>query len=236
MNNLENESTPEYTSDIIETSPNLEVSSPVEVDTALESDPVDETTPAISHLPKNLEQVLEKIEGQSAKIATEIRDIHKLYHGEFAGRLKKMQDELDAYHEIDKGRVYDSILLELANLYSNNENLPPKLENKQLKYMFLDLLQVLEGNGVGVQKSKPGDERHSKYCQIIEQVTTDDEGKHNTVISSENTGFYVENRPLVKERVRIYVYQKPTEEVAHQDVEPSNETAESETDTTTEEQ
>jgi len=153
-------------------------------------------------------QRLDGMESAGQKTAAEMRELHKLYHNEFAGRLKKMQDELDDYHEISKGRVYDGILAEIAKLYSDNEKLADTLESKQLKYMFMDLLQMLENNGVQVQKSKAGDKRNTKYSQIIEQVITDDPELHDTVAESLNTGFYVENRTLVKERVHVNVFKE----------------------------
>jgi len=154
-------------------------------------------------------QRLDGMESAAIKTAAEMRELHKLYHNEFAGRLKNMQDELDDYHEISKGRVFDGILAEIAKLYSDNEKLADTLENKQLKFMFMDLLQMLENNGVQVQKSEVGSKRNTKYSQIIEQVITDDPELHDTVAESLNTGFYVENRALVKERVHVNVFKEP---------------------------
>jgi len=149
---------------------------------------------------------LEAIEAATSKTAVEMRELHKLYHNEFSGRLKKMQGELDGYHEVEKGRVYDGILSELAMLYSDNECLVETLDNKQLKYMFMDLLQLMESNGVSVQKSKPDDKRNARHCQVIEQITTDNQEFHDTVEKSMNTGFYIENRTLVKERIHVRVF------------------------------
>ena len=153
-------------------------------------------------------QRLDSMESAAVKTANEMRELHKLYHNEFAGRLKNMQDELDDYHEINKGRVFDGILAEIAKLYSDNEKLADTLESKQLKFMFMDLLQMLENNGVQVQRSKVGEKRNTKYSQIIEQVVTDNPELHDTVSESLNTGFYVENRTLVKERVHVNVFKE----------------------------
>ena len=141
----------------------------------------------------------------NAALASQMRELHKLYHTEFAGRLKRMQEELDAYYEIDKGRVFDGILAELANIYSQNEGLADELGNKKLGYMFMDLLQIMENNGVRIQKSQHGERRNPKHCQIIDQIPTDNPNLHDTIAKSMNTGFYVENRNLVKERVCIYI-------------------------------
>ncbi len=56
-------------------------------------------------------------------MAADVREMHKLYHNEFAGRLKSMQDELECYHEIDRGRAFDDVLREVARIYCDNEAL-----------------------------------------------------------------------------------------------------------------
>lgn len=140
----------------------------------------------------------------TSKISKEIRELHKLYHNEFAGRLRNMQDELETYHDIDRGRVYDDILREVARIYCDNEELlgadaDEKLK-KRIKYLFMDIEQLLEANGVKIQRSSPGEKRNNKFCQIVERVETTDLKKHDTVVCSKRIGFYTEKRPLIKER------------------------------------
>ena len=69
----------------------------------------------------------------SKKTFTELRDIHKLYHNEFAGRLKSMQDELDTYHKADRGHAFDSILSAIARIYGNNETLVDEIDDPKTK-------------------------------------------------------------------------------------------------------
>ncbi len=79
---------------------------------------------------ESLAEIGDRLSGQQdsmAKMQTEIREMHRLYHNEFAGRLKTMQEELEEYHEIDRGRVFDDILREIARIYSDNEG-----RNKQI--------------------------------------------------------------------------------------------------------
>lgn len=143
------------------------------------------------------------------KTTEEIREIHKLYHNEFATRLKSMQDELDHYHEIDRGRVFDGILGEVAKLYSDYESVIEDIAEekvqKRIRYLFEDIEQILEAHGVVKQKSKTGEKRNTRYCQVIERIPTDTNELHDTVVQSRGTGFYIENRPLIKERVDIYL-------------------------------
>jgi molecular chaperone GrpE (heat shock protein) len=162
---------------------------------------------------ERLERELKAIAESSGKTAGEIREIHKLYHNEFASRLKSMQEELDRYHEMEKGRMFDGILAEIAKLYSGNESLIEEIADEKVKkrtrYMFMDILQILEANGVSKLKSKPGDKRNTRHCQVVERIPTDNLDLHDTVARSRSTGFYVENRTLVKEPVDIYLFTKP---------------------------
>lgn len=150
----------------------------------------------------------------SKKTFTELREIHKLYHNEFAGRLKSMQDELDAYHKADRGHAFDGILSAIARIYGNNETLvneiaDPKTQ-KHVKYMLLDILDLLEEYGVQRLKSNPGDKRNTRHCQVLERIPTDDPALHDTVVASHNSGFYMGNRTIVKEMVDIYLYERPS--------------------------
>jgi len=167
----------------------------------------------LREIKSNLDRLTDRvaqIEDSSARAAGEIREIHKLYHNEFANRLQSMQEDLERYREIEKGRIFDSILTELAKLYSDNASIPDEAADekikKRLRYMFLDMIQILENNGVMMQKSKPGDKRNAKYCQVVERIPTENPKLHDTVASSRNTGFYVENRPFIKEMVDVYLY------------------------------
>jgi len=156
---------------------------------------------------QHLEQELISIAESSSKTACEIRDMHKLYHNEFANRLKSMQDELERYREMDRGRAFDGILGEVAKLYTDNESVLDDIEDvkikKRIRYMFLDIVQILEANGVARQKSNPGDKRNTKHCQVVERVPTDNPELHDTIVRSRSTGFFIDNRPLIKELVDI---------------------------------
>jgi predicted house-cleaning noncanonical NTP pyrophosphatase (MazG superfamily) len=161
---------------------------------------------AIDHL----EQGVKSIAESSGKTVGEIREIHKLYHNEYANRLKSMQEELEQYHEMDRGRAFDGILGDIAKLYNTYESVLEDIEDvklkKRIRYMFLDIVQILETNGVSKQKSNPGDKRSTRYCQVVERVSTDNPELHDTIVQSRGTGFYIDNRPLIKELVDIYLF------------------------------
>ena len=162
---------------------------------------------------EKISRVIAESAEASKKTFTELRDIHKLYHNEFAGRLKSMQDELDTYHKADRGYVFDSILSAIARIYGNNETLVDEIDDpktkKHVKYMLLDILDLLEEYGVQRLKSNPGDKRNSRHCQVLERIPTDDPALHDTIVASHNSGFYMENRTIIKEMVDIYLYERP---------------------------
>jgi len=164
----------------------------------------------------HLEQNVTSIADSSAKMASEVREMHKLYHNEFANRLKSMQEELERYHEIDKGRLFDGILSEVSKLYSDNESVLDDITDANVKkrfyYMLMDIMQILETYGVIKQKSSPGEKRNTRYCQVVERVATNNLDLHDTVIQSHNAGFFIENRVLIKELVDIYRYSEKADE------------------------
>jgi hypothetical protein len=168
----------------------------------------------------NVEQNVRVLADSSVKITGEIREMHKLYHNEYASRLKSMQDELERYREIDKGRIFDGILGEVAKLYSDYESLVDDVAEEKLKkrirYMLDDIVQILQANGVLKQKSKPGDKRNTRHCLVIERIPTANQELHDTVSKSRGTGFYIENRSLIKEPVDIYLYSETAEDKSAQ--------------------
>jgi len=163
-----------------------------------------------------LSSTVHGIADSAAKITKEIYELHKLYHNEYAKRLTTMQEELEHYREIEKGRAFDGILTEIARLYSDNasavDNIVDEKIQKRFRYMFLDMLQVLENNGVFKQESKQGNKRNTRHCQVTERILTADLNLHDTVEKSLNVGFYIENRTLIKEMVRVFVYKNKNED------------------------
>ena len=135
-----------------------------------------------------------------------------------------MQDELDVYHKTDRGQAFDGILSAIARIYSNNETLVDEISDsktqKHVKYMLLDILDLLEEYGVQRLKSCPGDKRNARHCQVLERIPTDDPTLHDTVVVSHNSGFYMENRTIIKELVDIYLYERPAHAEAKEEAAP----------------
>ena len=174
-------------------------------------------------LVKALNGSLKTIAETEQQLFTEVREMHKLYHAEYVGRLRTMQNELDKYHEIERGRAFDELLSSVARIYSNNETLADEVQDpkvkKSIRYLLMDLEELLEDYGVEKIRSKPGDARNTRHCQILNRVITDDPEKNNKVARSYNSGFAIANRTIIKEMVDLYLYEEQETEEP-QKVEP----------------
>ena len=143
---------------------------------------------------------------------TELRELRKLYHNYYASVLTKREEELEHYHAIEKSTIHDDLLRELAAIYAGNLSLCDRVDDaqiaKQLRNMFSDLLQLMESFEAEQHLSQTGDPRSPRYCRIIHKVPTDDPELNDKVAKSLSPGFYIKNRPLIKEDIDVYVYRK----------------------------
>ncbi|SCW45739.1 Molecular chaperone GrpE (heat shock protein) [Ruminococcaceae bacterium YRB3002] len=161
---------------------------------------------------KRIDEHLDVISGTEQRLLSEIKEMHKLYHSEFAGRLQSMQEELEHYRSVEKGRIYDDILAAIAKIYGNNETLADEVEDpkakKNIRYLLLDLEELLSSYGMTKIRSNPGDKRNPRHCQILNRIPTEDADKHDTVVKSYNSGFYIGNRTVIKELVDVFVLER----------------------------
>lgn len=187
---------------------------PPEMDVTKEELPSRESELKIQESLDSLMQEQKAITTFAQKIADDVRGMHKLYHNEYVGRLRDMQDELDRYHEIEREKVFDDILKEIAQIYCNNETLltmsSDEKVSKSIRNFFNELAQMLDDHGVHLQKSSVGDKR-SRFCQVIDRIPTEDESLHDTIAVSRASGFANDKKAIIKEVVDIYVYKKPAE-------------------------
>ena len=145
------------------------------------------------------------------RIFSEVKEVHKLYHKEYAGRLSRMQKELDAYHEIDRGQHLNEVLLDVARVYCDNEQILDGINDvkikKQVGYIFDDIKQLLESYDVQIQRSHLGDKRNVKLCKIKRTIPTEDQELNDTVANSLKPGFYKGNHVMIKEDIEVFVYE-----------------------------
>lgn len=183
-----------------------------EAEEVSDADALHDSSGVNAELIDEMTRVSTAVSGALEGISSEIHELHRLYHNEFAGRLKSMQDELDRYHDADRGNAFDGILSAIARIYVNNESLIDEISDskirKNVKYMLLDLSDLLEEYGVLRLKSEIGDKRNVRHCQIVERISTDNPELHDTIAASRSTGFYKGNRTIIKELVDVYFFDK----------------------------
>ena len=166
------------------------------------------------------------------RLLSEVRELHKLYHNEFAGRLKSMQDELDYYRNVEKGRAFDDILKGIAGIYNSYETLPDEIEDlktkKGISYLLEDLKELVGQYGMTALRSDPNQtpkpKRDPRRCKVVKRQPTDNPDEHETISKSYNTGFQIGNRVVIEERVDIFVYEgKLPSEEANDNLDDKNE-------------
>ena len=113
-----------------------------------------------------------------------------------------MQKELDAYHEIDRGQHLNEVLLDVARVYCDNEQILDGINDvkikKQVGYIFDDIKQLLESYDVQIQRSHLGDKRSVKLCKIKKTIPTENQELNDTVANSLKPGFYKGNQVMIK--------------------------------------
>jgi molecular chaperone GrpE (heat shock protein) len=176
-----------------------------------------------------IEHINEQLEGvskESKQILSEIRELHKLYHNEYAGRLHSMQEKIDHYQQIENGRAFDGILSSIAQIYCNYENIADNIEDSKLKksvrYLLLDLCELLESYGILIIHSTVGEKRHPQHCKIQERIVTNDPSLHDTIAKTYGSGFYCGNRTVIPERIDVYYYEPEGEKDSVNDQETHN--------------
>ena len=165
------------------------------------------------------------------RVLSEVRELRKLYHNEFAGRLKSMQDELDRYRKIESGRAFDDILKGIAGIYNAYESLPDSVEEpkakKEIGYLLEDLKDLVGQYGMTASRSDltqtPKPKRDPRRCKVAKRLPTDDPEEHETIAKSYNTAFQIGNRVVVEERVDIFFYDGKATSKETNDNAPKNE-------------
>ena len=162
---------------------------------------------------EKLSGVIGQLVDETKETTSEVKAVRRLYHNNYAKQLSSMQAELDDYHKIDKGRVYEPILRDIAHVVVNSyfvvDSIADEKVRRSFAYVIDELIQTLDDYGAHMQRSEPGEKRNPHYCQIIHKIPTNDPSLHDTIKESHAIGFYVENRPLIREQVDVYAYVKP---------------------------
>lgn len=163
---------------------------------------------------QQIDNKLNNIDKNEQRLFAELREMHKSYHSYFASTLSAMQNELEHYRAMDKGRAYDDILTKIAKIYSTYETLADEVAEsnakKGVEYLLEDIEDLLNAYGVLKLSSSVGDKRNLKHSRVLNRIVTDNPEKHDTVAKSHSSGFYMDKRTLVEESVDIFIHHAPS--------------------------
>lgn len=154
---------------------------------------------------------------EQSQIANEIKAealaLHRLYQNDFAGRIRNMETELERYRKRDAGLAFDGIYKEIAQVYVDFEDLGDGVEDEKLarniRYLLEEIEELLLSHGVEKMKSEEGEKRNLSFTQVVDRIMTNDPALEGIVAKSLSSGFYIEKRCLIKERVNVYRYEAP---------------------------
>ena len=150
-----------------------------------------------------------------AGIEKEAIEIHKLYQNDIAGRIRKMEMELDSYHKRDQGLAFDNLFAEIARVYVDFEDLGEGVNDdkikKNIQYLLEELEEVLSSRGVVRMRSEVNAKRNLSFTQVVSRISIDDPALDGCVAKSIASGFYIEKRCLIKERVDVFRFEPCSE-------------------------
>lgn len=162
-----------------------------------------------------VETAVRKNSQTADEIKAEALALHRLYQNDFAGRIRNMETELERYRKRDAGLAFDGIYKEIAQVYVDFEDLGDGVEDKKLarniRYLLEELEELLLSHGVEMMKSGEGEKRNLSLTQVIDRIPTDDPAMEGLVAKSIASGFYIEKRCLIKEKVNVYRYEAPAQ-------------------------
>lgn len=149
------------------------------------------------------------------EIKAEALALHRLYQNDFAGRIRNMETELERYRKRDAGLAFDGIYKEIAQVYVDFEDLGEGVEDKRLArnicYLLEEIEELLLSHGVEMMKSSEGDKRNLSLTQVVDRIPTVDPALDGIITESLSSGFYIEKRCLIKEKVNVYRYEAPAQ-------------------------
>jgi len=135
--------------------------------------------------------------------------------------LQKYKDDMYAQLVrpilLDVIEIRDSIM-RMAAAYLAKPEGEQSIPNKTFSNYAYDLQDLLEKNAVEIYRSKSGDDFVPIKQRVIKKVTTDDETLHGKVAESLSCGYSYNGRTISPEKINVYFYEKPVEEIEKSEV------------------
>lgn len=169
------------------------------------------------------QQLLERIDSLNNLFSKRI-----LYTDHEEKIVDEMHKELQKYKEdlyaqlirpilLDVIEVRDSIMRIAAVFLAKPED-EQCIPNKTFADYAFDLQDILEKNNVEIYRSKTGDDFIPIRQKVVKKVTASDETLHGRVAESLSCGYSYGGKVISPEKITIYYYEKPVEEVKKSEV------------------
>lgn len=127
----------------------------------------------------------------------------------------EMLRELEVFRKQHSGDALIPLLKAVAQLYCDHYSLTQEpcedLLGRKIKYLFEDLLELLEEYEVKIARTEPCGERSLRLSAASNTLPTDNHDLHGKVAYSHNPSFTLGQTVLVREQVDVYIYQEPAQ-------------------------
>ena len=166
---------------------------------------------ALEQQTKLLEQQNQVLIKQQQMLASTLRE-----NASFQVQVRgEMLRELEAFRKQHSGEALIPPLKAVAQLYCNHYSLTQEpCEDplgKKIKYLFEDLVELLEEYDVKLARTEPYGERSLRLSAARYTLPTDNHDLHGKVAYSHNPSFALGQTVLVREQVDVYIYQEPAQ-------------------------
>jgi len=180
------------------------------------------------------DDIYEKAFESQQQIFDRIDSLHKLFearimHTEHEEKIvDQMHRELqknkeDLYAQlirpilVDVIELRDSIMRMATNYIAKPEG-EQDIPNKTFSGYAFDLQDILEKNGVEIYRSNPREDFTPIKQRAIKKLTTPNESLHGKVAESLSCGYNYNGRVISTEKVAVYYYEKPVNEIENSEV------------------
>lgn len=184
-----------------------------------------ENTDAETHTESGkLDGVLEQLSSLNEKLFS----LEKLFSDRisFTEYEEKVRDEMhkelqdfknDFYAKLFMPLIMDIIIirkdiLKTAVFYQAKPEEEQVIPLKKYLYSADDLADLLEKYGISVFHSEPGSLFDPRTQNVIEKIPTSVDSLNKTILKSVSDGYRMNERILMYERVKVYIYEKPDDE------------------------
>lgn len=157
-------------------------------------------------LESSLAAIADKQDRNDRQLAQDLRE-----NANFKIQVRQgMQHDLDTLKSQLSGEQFNSILKEIAMIYSEyqtilDEDLPLRAK-KNISSLFEQLEDLFSDYDAEVVQSKIGAVRQARICKIVSKIPTSNEEQHNTIACSRKPGVIRGRTVLYPEYVDVYVF------------------------------